>query len=84
MDFSLFITALQLAIYVGAALVAAALCGGFVVGIFRVVTQIDDPSIQLAGRLSGVVLFVYFAAAHFSAEVLSFTQRVWGGADFYR
>ena len=84
MDYSLVINALQLVVYLSSIIILAALGGALVAGILRVTTQIEDPSIGFAGRLTGVVLMCYLAAGYFSSEISEFAARVWGGADFYQ
>ena len=74
---------LQLILYFGGALVLAALLGGAVAGVLRAATQIDDSAIGFFGRLTAVVLLLYFASSYYSSELVGFTSRLWGGADFY-
>ena len=77
-------SALQLVAYLSGIGILAAALGGLVAGVFRVVTQIDDPAIAFAGRFAGIALLLYFAAGLYSSEVLEFTSRFWTGADTFR
>ena len=84
MDYSIVITAFQLVFYLSLPVLAAALGGALVAGVLQVATQIEDQLIGFVGKFAAVVLLLFFATAYFSNEVLGFTQRVWGGADFYQ
>ena len=84
MDFSIVISALQLVFYLSIPIVAMALAGALVAGILQVTTQIEDQVIGFAAKFSAVALLFFLASAYFSHEVLGFTQRIWGGADFYQ
>ncbi len=81
---SLVISALQLVAYLGFLLLGSIALGGGVTAILRVVTQIDDPSIGFLGRAAGLALLLWISSGYLSSEILDFTVRVWGGADFYR
>lgn len=84
MDFSILSGALQLIAYLSVMALIAASLGAICAGIFRVVTQIEDVSLSLAGRFIGVVLLLYFFAGTYSGEIIAFTTRLWGGVDVYR
>ena len=83
MDYSILINAFQLVFYLSLPVLAAALGGALVAGVLQVVTQVEDQVIGFIGRLSAIIILFVLATAYFSNEVLGFTQRVWGGTDFY-
>jgi flagellar biosynthesis protein FliQ len=83
MDMSNIVAALQLAGYLAGLALLAAAGGGFIAGILRVATQIDDQAISFVGRFAGVALLFYFASSSYSSQILEFTARIWGGADLY-
>ena len=60
-----------------------ALVGGLLVGIFQTATQISDEAIGFCGRLLGALVALYLMGGVLSAQLLSFAQRLWGGAEFY-
>ena len=84
MDYSIVINAFQLVFYLSLPVLGAALGGALLAGVLQVATQIEDQSISLAARLGAVVLLLFFATSYFFNEIIGFTQRIWGGADFYQ
>lgn len=84
MDQLLIVAGLKMAAYFSGLIAAAAVGGAVVSGVVKVVTQIDDPALGFAGRLAGVVLLLYLGFSYAGGEILSFSQRTWGGIDYYR
>jgi flagellar biosynthesis protein FliQ len=84
MDQSVVISGLQLAAYLSFITLLAASFGALVAGVLRVTTQIEDAVLGLLGRLTGVLLVLYFASGMYSSQVIDFSTRIWGGPDFYR
>ena len=84
MDNALFATALQLVAHSSIALLLAIALGGFLTGILRVATQIDDTAIGFIGRFAGLSLFLLWMSSTTFQQIFQFTLRVWSGSDFYR
>jgi len=83
MDYSIVVNALALTVYLGAFVVVAAVGGAVMAGVLRVATQIDDPSLGLAGRVAAVVFVLYLSAEHGFARVSEFAFQIWGNASFF-
>ena len=84
MDYSLVISAFQLVFYLSLPVFAAALGGALVAGVLQVTTQIEDQSISFFAKFAAVAVLFFVATAYFSSEILTFTQRVWAGVDYYQ
>lgn len=83
MEEMLLINALKLSVHIGTWIIGAMVIGGVLAGIFRVVTQIEDPVIGLCGRFIGLMVLFYAYSSSLSKEIFQFALRVWSGTDFY-
>jgi len=84
MDFSVFVNALSFTLTLAFPLLAGILSGALVMGFLQVATQVNDVAISLVGRLTGFSLALYLFGSGVTTQLLDYTSRIWGGADFYR
>ena len=81
---SLVVNAFQLVVGLSLPLLLAILAGALLSGVFRVVTQIDDPAISFVGRLAGLAVFLFLAAGSATGDILSFGASLWGTVSYYQ
>jgi flagellar biosynthesis protein FliQ len=84
MDFSNFVNALNFVIALSLPLIAGILGGALVMGVLQAATQVSDGAIGFVGRIVGFALALYLFGAGLSNQLLDYSSRIWGGADFYR
>jgi type III secretory pathway component EscS len=83
MDVSIVASALGLVMSLVLPVILAAAVGALLAGLFRVVTQIEDPIFGYLGRLLGVAVVLYVFQSYFSDKLMEFATRLWGGPDIY-
>ena len=83
MDVSIIASALGLVMSLVLPVVLAAAVGALIAGLFRVITQIEDPIFGYIGRLLGVGAVLYLFQSYFSDKLMEFATRLWGGPDIY-
>ncbi len=83
MEAAMVVGAFRLLASLSLPLLAAVIGGALIAGAFRVSTQIDDPSLGLAGRLFGFAVLLSMGAKWWLGDVINFASRLWGGGDIY-
>ena len=83
MESVLVANALQLFTHLCIPVLGAIVAGAVLSGVLRVATQIEDASIQLAGKLCAVAVLFTLTGNKLSQQVMQLAMRLWGGADFY-
>lgn len=84
MDWTLVTNALGLSWNSSLPYVVLILLGAGIAGIFQVATQIQDEAIGFAGRFFALIFAIYIFGSQTSTTIIEFTQRVWGGVEFFR
>lgn len=74
---------LILAVQLSLPVIGAAVAGAFIAGFIRIATQIDDVVVSYAIKFAAVVLLLYLSAGYIYSDVVTYTERVWGGSDAY-
>lgn len=83
MDISILSNALNLEASLAVPFLAVALLAGFIAGLLRTLLSIDDPVVGNVFKIVAVCSLVYLWGPEAWEQILEFTQRVWGGEDFY-
>ena len=83
METALLSGALGIAFQLSIPIVLAALIAGFIGGVLRAATQVDDAIISFAAKLSGVSLVLFVGAGFFSGQLSEYARQLWGGLNYY-
>jgi len=83
MDTSVAINSLSLVAQLVIWILIAGLLGGFVAGILRVMTGIEEEIVGIAFRAIAIFGLVFLFAEPGWALILEFTTRIWDGSDTY-
>jgi flagellar biosynthesis protein FliQ len=65
-------------------LLGVLLLSGVLAGVLQTSTQIEDRTISLATKFAGLFLIASLWSTGLFPQLISFTQSLWGGAEFYR
>ena len=82
-DIALVIGAMRFVIWLSIPFLVATVIGALLAGALRVVTQIEDASLNFAAKFSATVVLLYLFGASYSNKLVSYAQSLWGRADFY-
>ncbi|MCC6220311.1 MAG: flagellar biosynthetic protein FliQ [Deltaproteobacteria bacterium] len=83
MSWEVLVNALGLAVELSIPLVIVALVAAIVAGVLQAATQINDDVISFSLKLFLVAGALYLYSGHLISHVAEFSQRVWGGTDYY-
>lgn len=80
----LLLNACGLVVQLSLPLLGGALLAALVMGILQAATQLSDEVFAFVAKLVGTGVVLYLLAASLWSQIAQFTERLWGGADFYR
>ncbi len=83
MDLSLVVGALSVVVNLTIWVFAAALAGGVVSGIIRVVTGMEEEILSIFFRALAVFFLLYIFSGPGWEVVLEYTERIWGEKSTY-
>jgi len=83
MDISLVISALSVVVQLTVWVLVAALVGGVVSGVIRVITGMEEEVLSIFCRAVGVFVLLYLFASPGWEVVLEYTERIWGEKGTY-
>ena len=83
MEAAIVTNTLTLIAQISLGILAAALVGGLIAGLVRVITGIEEDIVGVTMRTIAILGFVYFYAETGWNVLSDFTTRVWDGPDTY-
>jgi len=81
--YDLFNGAMLLFVKIGLVILIASAIGALIAGIFRAVTQIEDPVISLFGKVSCLLIVLYLSFSSFAGDISNFAGQIWGDVSYY-